>query len=53
MFAREIGLRVESSVGTGRQPWTIRPSSVARNSIVRLTLAREVCSVGRNAMPMA
>ncbi len=53
MFRAEIGLSVESSVGTGRQPWTTSFSSVARNSMVRLADARATGSVGRNAMPIA
>ena len=53
MFFTDTGLSVESSVGTWRQPWTTRPSSVARNSMVRLAEARRAGSVERNAMPMA
>jgi len=49
----EIGLSDEASVGTGRQPWIVRFSSAARNSIVRLAAARLTGSTGRNAIPIA
>ena len=51
--ALEIGLSVSVTVGTSRQPSTLRRSSTAIFSMVMRAMSRSSSAVGRNAMPTA